>query len=95
MHARETFVLASLAHNVRVHALSVMKVTLIARRSRHFAGTRYRRRGVSDSGHVANDVETEQIVSAGRDWRTGFPIVASVVQVRPRACVRGVLIGSD
>ena len=58
-----------------------VRMTLIARRSRHFAGTRYRRRGVSDSGHVANDVETEQIVSAGREWRTGFPIVSSSVQV--------------
>ncbi|KGN63262.2 phosphoinositide phosphatase SAC1 isoform X2 [Cucumis sativus] len=37
-------------------------VTLISRRSRHFAGTRYLKRGVNDRGHVANDVETEQIV---------------------------------
>ncbi|GMI27910.1 hypothetical protein TeGR_g621, partial [Tetraparma gracilis] len=33
---------------------------LIARRSRHFAGTRYLKRGVSDLGKVANDVEHEQ-----------------------------------
>ncbi|KAK9787507.1 hypothetical protein WJX73_002623 [Symbiochloris irregularis] len=59
-----------------------VRVTLIARRSRHFAGTRYRRRGVNDAGHVANDVETEQIVSAGRDWRSGLPVVSSSVQVR-------------
>ncbi|CAI9106303.1 OLC1v1005431C2 [Oldenlandia corymbosa var. corymbosa] len=37
-------------------------VTLISRRSRHFAGTRYLKRGVNDHGRVANDVETEQIV---------------------------------
>ncbi|KAL5778854.1 hypothetical protein ACOSQ2_009591 [Xanthoceras sorbifolium] len=37
-------------------------VTLISRRSRHFAGTRYLKRGVNDRGRVANDVETEQIV---------------------------------
>uniref|UniRef100_A0A7N0VMF0 SAC domain-containing protein n=1 Tax=Kalanchoe fedtschenkoi TaxID=63787 RepID=A0A7N0VMF0_KALFE len=37
-------------------------VTLISRRSRHFAGTRYLKRGVNDCGRVANDVETEQIV---------------------------------
>lgn len=40
-------------------------VTLIARRSRHFAGTRYRRRGVNARGHVANEVETEQILDGG------------------------------
>ncbi|XP_077236470.1 phosphoinositide phosphatase SAC3-like [Tasmannia lanceolata] len=38
------------------------KLTLIARRSRHFAGTRYLKRGVNEKGRVANDVETEQIV---------------------------------
>ncbi|RKP04477.1 SacI homology domain-containing protein, partial [Thamnocephalis sphaerospora] len=37
-------------------------LTLIARRSRHFAGTRFLKRGVNDQGYVANDVETEQIV---------------------------------
>ncbi|CAH9129772.1 unnamed protein product [Cuscuta epithymum] len=48
-------------------------VSLVARRSRHFAGTRegpkeeeqlpsYLKRGVNDHGRVANDVETEQIV---------------------------------
>ncbi|KAF9344837.1 phosphatidylinositol-3,5-bisphosphate 5-phosphatase [Mortierella sp. AD094] len=38
-------------------------VTLIARRSRFFAGARFLKRGVNDRGYVANDVETEQIVS--------------------------------
>jgi len=37
--------------------------TLIGRRSRHFAGTRYLRRGVNYDGYVANEVETEQIVT--------------------------------
>jgi hypothetical protein len=37
--------------------------TLIARRSRHFAGVRYLRRGIDTEGAVANDVETEQIVT--------------------------------
>ncbi|KPI38974.1 Polyphosphoinositide phosphatase [Cyphellophora attinorum] len=41
----------------------VVYVTLIARRSRYFAGARYLKRGANDEGHVANDVETEQIVS--------------------------------
>jgi hypothetical protein len=38
-------------------------VTLIARRSRFFAGARFLKRGANDLGYVANDVETEQIVS--------------------------------
>ena len=38
-------------------------VTLIARRSRHFAGARFHKRGVDAYGNVANDVETEQIVN--------------------------------
>nr|CAD1818169.1 unnamed protein product [Ananas comosus var. bracteatus] len=37
-------------------------VALISRRSRHFAGTRYLKRGVNDLGRVANDVETEQLI---------------------------------
>lgn len=41
----------------------IIYVTLIARRSRHFAGARYLKRGANDRGHVANDVESEQIVS--------------------------------
>lgn len=96
-------------------------ITLIARRSKHFAGTRYRKRGANDRGHVANDVETEQVwppvltvrlgdvlvkmhascrfgeifrshehmqfaqvVAAGFDYRTGAPIVSSIVQVSNR-----------
>lgn len=41
----------------------VVFIALIARRSRHFAGARYLTRGVNDEGKVANEVETEQIVS--------------------------------
>ncbi|KIJ30197.1 hypothetical protein M422DRAFT_784087 [Sphaerobolus stellatus SS14] len=40
----------------------VVYITLIARRSRHFAGARYLKRGVNTEGNVANEVETEQIV---------------------------------
>lgn len=40
----------------------VVTVAIIARRSRHFAGARYLKRGANDLGQVANDVETEQIV---------------------------------
>ncbi|KAF8597664.1 hypothetical protein BDV93DRAFT_452471 [Ceratobasidium sp. AG-I] len=45
-------------------------ITLIARRSRHFAGVRYLKRGVDEEGNVANEVETEQIVSEAST--TGF-----------------------
>ncbi|KAL6710421.1 phosphatidylinositol-3,5-bisphosphate 5-phosphatase [Coniothyrium glycines] len=38
-------------------------LTIVARRSRFFAGARFLKRGTNDCGYVANDVETEQIVS--------------------------------
>ncbi|KAL2243161.1 phosphoinositide phosphatase SAC2 [Sesamum indicum] len=54
---------------------------LIARRSRHYAGTRYLKRGVNEKGRVANDVETEQIVLDNAP--EGSPIqISSVVQNR-------------
>ncbi|KQK02059.1 phosphoinositide phosphatase SAC2 [Brachypodium distachyon] len=53
--------------------------TLIARRSRHYAGTRYLKRGVNAKGRVANDVETEQIVYEAVHRPTE---VSSVVQNR-------------
>ncbi|QHO58795.1 Phosphoinositide phosphatase [Arachis hypogaea] len=56
-------------------------LTIIARRSRHYAGTRYLKRGVNEKGRVANDVETEQIVFA--DARDGSPMkISSVVQIQ-------------
>ena len=54
-----------------------LEITLIARRSRHFAGTRYRRRGVNARGRVANEVETEQIVDAAPSDRRDSRRVAS------------------
>ncbi|XP_013612420.1 PREDICTED: phosphoinositide phosphatase SAC4-like [Brassica oleracea var. oleracea] len=57
------------------------KLTLIARRSRHNAGTRYLKRGINESGNVAYDVETEQIVS--EDVPEDHPMqISSVVQNR-------------
>ncbi|KAL9260273.1 Phosphoinositide phosphatase SAC4-like protein [Drosera capensis] len=57
------------------------KLTLIARRSRHYAGTRYLKRGVNEKGRVANDVETEQIMF--EDLPEGSTMqVSSVVQNR-------------
>ena len=38
------------------------ELCLIGRRSRHFAGTRYRKRGINWAGACANEVETEQIL---------------------------------
>lgn len=58
-----------------------IKLTLIARRSRYYAGTRYLKRGVNEHGRVANDVETEQIVF--EDASEGFSIqISSIVQNR-------------
>ncbi|XP_009117092.1 phosphoinositide phosphatase SAC2 isoform X1 [Brassica rapa] len=57
------------------------RLTLIARRSRHYAGTRYLKRGVNEKGRVANDVETEQIVY--EEPQDGRPVrISSVVQNR-------------
>ena len=52
---------------------------LMARRSRHYAGTRYLKRGVSVHGKVANDCEMEQIVQVDSGLQTTF---ASYVQMR-------------
>ncbi|KAL2893539.1 Phosphoinositide phosphatase SAC1 [Bienertia sinuspersici] len=56
-------------------------VALVSRRSRHFAGTRYLKRGVNDRGRVANDVETEQIV-LDEDAGSYKGKMSSVVQMR-------------
>lgn len=56
-------------------------VTLIARRSRHYAGTRYLKRGINEKGRAANDVETEQIVFEEVDGGRVIEI-SSVVQIR-------------
>jgi hypothetical protein len=44
-------------------------ITVIARRSRYFAGARFLKRGANDLGYVANDVETEQIVAESNDFK--------------------------
>jgi hypothetical protein len=58
-----------------------LNLALIARRSRHFAGTRYLKRGVSEQGKVANDVEHEQIVHDESNSVTGGTF-SSYLQVR-------------
>eukprot|EP00891_Asterochloris_glomerata_P001020 jgi/Astpho2/1020/e_gw1.00016.22.1_t len=68
-----------------------LTLTVVSRRSKHFAGTRYRKRGVNDKGQVANDVETEQILHAGQDRRTGMPLLSSALWLTwlPLVQVRG------
>jgi hypothetical protein len=58
-----------------------LNLILLARRSRHFAGTRYLKRGVSDRGKVANDVEHEQILQ-DESSRLGLGTFSSYLQVR-------------
>ena len=53
---------------------------LLARRSRHYAGTRYLKRGVSDRGKVANDVEHEQIIHDESTSSEG--VFSSYLQIR-------------
>lgn len=54
---------------------------MIARRSRHFAGTRYLKRGLNEIGKVANFVELEQIVYSQKS-KDDKPLVSSFVQIR-------------
>ena len=57
-------------------------ITVISRRSVNRAGLRYLRRGVDDDGHVANAVESEQILSpADSTWDANSKIY-SFVQIR-------------
>ncbi|OZJ01528.1 hypothetical protein BZG36_05488, partial [Bifiguratus adelaidae] len=46
----------------RIHGQE-LQLTLMSRRSRHRAGTRYFSRGIDEDGHVSNYVETEQLIS--------------------------------
>ena len=57
-------------------------ITVIARRNRYYAGTRYLKRGVNNDGSVANDVETEQIVEELSTTWSGKPILSSFIHMR-------------
>lgn len=60
-----------------------LSLALVARRSRHFAGTRFLKRGVNALGNVANEVETEQIVDASRGAAPSEDAqMSSMVQLR-------------
>ena len=56
-----------------------LDMILIARRSRHYAGTRYLKRGLSVDGYVANDCETEQILQVDHGFHMRY---CSYVQMR-------------
>jgi hypothetical protein len=58
-----------------------LNVILLARRSRHFAGTRYLKRGVSEQGKVANDVEHEQILH-DESKAASHGVFSSFLQIR-------------
>ncbi|KAM3183461.1 hypothetical protein ACTXT7_010303 [Hymenolepis weldensis] len=54
-------------------------LTIISRRSQYRAGCRYRRRGIDEKGHVANYVETEQVLEVPSDSNTH---VLAFLQIR-------------
>ncbi|CAL5873255.1 uncharacterized protein PFLUO_LOCUS7524 [Penicillium psychrofluorescens] len=56
-------------------------IAIIARRSRFFAGARFLKRGANDLGYVANDVETEQIVS--EQTTTSFHSAGPILHANP------------
>ncbi|KAI9184144.1 phosphatidylinositol-3,5-bisphosphate 5-phosphatase [Blastocladiella emersonii ATCC 22665] len=67
-------------------------VTLIARRSRNFAGARFLRRGVdANGGWVANEVESEQIVHDGAQAQ--FPDLARAASQLSRKPSRAGTLG--
>lgn len=57
-------------------------LTLIARRSKKFAGTRFLKRGANFDGDVANEVETEQIVYDSSVSSFNYGNYTSFVQMR-------------
>ena len=67
--------------NVSVLGSPVL-LTLIARRSSRFAGTRFLKRGANYKGDVANEVETEQIVADSSLSNLEKANITSFVQIR-------------
>lgn len=67
--------------NICVYSKSIF-ITLIARRSKRYCGTRFLKRGLNLDGDVANEVETEQIVhdASVSNFAKGF--YTSFVQLR-------------
>ncbi|TRY78581.1 hypothetical protein TCAL_11221 [Tigriopus californicus] len=67
--------------NISVYGRPIL-LTLIARRSRKFAGTRFLKRGANFQGDVANEVETEQIVVDSTVLDLHRAKMTSFVQIR-------------
>lgn len=67
--------------NVSVFGRSIY-ITLIARRSNKYAGTRFLKRGANFDGDVANEVETEQLVEDTGISGPDSPCLSSFVQMR-------------
>jgi len=65
-----------------VHDGKRLSLILIGRRSRHYAGVRYPRRGIDREGNVANFVETEQIVYYPDKSFDDKPVFSSFVIIR-------------
>ncbi len=59
-----------------------LDLALIARRSTHYAGTRFLKRGVSVHGKVANDVEVEQILQLDGPYDGAYSSFVSFTQMR-------------
>eukprot|EP01132_Coremiostelium_polycephalum_P008426 gene8426-10345_t len=59
-----------------------LDLILIARRSRHYAGARFLKRGINENGKVANDVETEQILQEPLAGNAKQATYTSFVQIR-------------
>ena len=70
-HGADPFILPVMFGMLRITQTRIkstpLTFTLITRRSRHRAGTRYLSRGIDEQGHVANFNETEQIVILNDD----------------------------
>eukprot|EP00298_Acanthocystis_sp_HF-20_P000132 c1015_g1_i1.p1 GENE.c1015_g1_i1~~c1015_g1_i1.p1 ORF type:complete len:145 (-),score=54.10 c1015_g1_i1:3-383(-) len=59
------------------------RLTLIARRSWRFAGTRFLKRGLNCEGYVANDVEVEQLLCGDFSMKpNSLQGITSFVQMR-------------
>ncbi|KAJ8674118.1 hypothetical protein QAD02_005380 [Eretmocerus hayati] len=67
--------------NVSVFGRSIY-ITIIARRSNKYAGTRFLKRGANFDGDVANEVETEQIVHDSGVSSLNYGRFSSFVQMR-------------
>ena len=52
-------------------------LTMIARRSKQFAGTRFLKRGANDEGHVANEVENEETLQDATNHTIHNPSLSS------------------